>query len=443
MNNENITGFVGLTHLGIVSSICWSSRFPPAIAVDPNQGIINKLSSGELPIEEPKLGDLLNKSRNNINFTTDFSLLSGCSTIFVTQDIKTDENNRSDYSSFYDLVEKAIPYLSKGTKIVVMSQVSVGTCSELTNYIKKKRPDLDFELFYMVETLIIGNAVDRFLQPERIILGTASGSSDVFDKYVAFKNRLNGFGAPLVIMKYESAELTKLAINFYLFNSVSYANTIADICEAYGADMNQIIPALRLDKRIGPYAYIRPGLGVTGGNLERDMMSLMVLLKNKTLNSELIEVLVNLNKTRYKWVEKKLQTYLFPNVKKPKICIWGLAYKRDVTSLKNSIALNLIDELSDEAIFSAYDPLVKSTGSPGNIVIGHDRYAAAQGSHCLIVLTDPDEFKEVDVEKLKKLMEYPLIIDCVNLYSSCIEELKDFKYIAIGKAIKEAEDEKT
>ena len=279
MNKENATGFVGLTHLGIVSSICWASRFPPAIAVDPDQGIIDKLSSGELPIEEPKLAGLLNKSRDNIYFTTDFSLLSGCSTVFITQDIKTDENNRSDYGSFYDLVEKAIPYLSGGTKIVVMSQVSVGTCNKLMNDIKKKTPDLDFELFYMVETLIIGNAVDRFIQPERIILGTASGSSDVLDKYAAFKNRLNGFGAPLVIMKYESAELTKLAINFYLFNSVSYANTIADICEVYGADMNEIIPALRLDKRIGPYAYIRPGLGVTGGNLERDMMSLMALEK--------------------------------------------------------------------------------------------------------------------------------------------------------------------
>ncbi len=442
MNKEDITGFVGLTHLGIVSSICWASRFPTVIAVDPDPGIIDKLSSGDLPIEEPKLGDMFNESKDNISFTTDFSLLSDCSTVFITQDIKTDENNRSDYGSFYDLVEKVIPHLSAGTKIVVMSQVSVGTCNKLMNNIKKRRPDLDFELFYMVETLIIGNAVDRFLQPERIILGTRSGSGVALDKYAAFKKRLNEFGAPLVIMKYESAELTKLAINFYLFNSVSYANTVADLCEAYGADMNEIIPALRLDKRIGTYAYIKPGIGVTGGNLERDMMSLMQLEKNKTLNSDLIEVLVNLNITRYKWVEKKLQAYLFPNVKKPKICIWGLAYKRDVTSLKNSIALKIIDELSDEAFFSAYDPLVKSTGHPKNVVIGQDRYVAARGSHCVIVLTDPDEFKALDVEKLKKLMEYPLIIDCVNLYSNRFEELNDFKYIAIGKAIKEVEDEK-
>lgn len=435
MNNEIATGFVGLTHLGIVSSICWASKFPPAIGVDPDTGIIEKLSFGKIPIEEPKLQGLLDKNRNNISFTTDFSLLSGCGTVFITQDIKTDEDNRSDYTSFYNLVEKTIPYLSQGTKIVLMSQVSVGTCDELKRYIKKKRPDFDFELFYMVETLIIGNAVDRFLHPERIILGTESGAETILDRYIIFKNQLNAFGAPLVIMKYESAELTKLAINFYLFNSVAYANTIADLCEAYSADMNEILPALRLDKRIGPYAYIRPSLGVTGGNLERDMMTLAQLEKNKGITSGLIEFLIDLNKIRYEWVEKKLQSYLFPNVKKPRICIWGLAYKRDTNSLKNSIALKIIDDLSDLATFSAYDPLVKSMGDFKDVNINQNRYDATAGVHCLIVLTDPDEFKALDFGKLKELMDYPLIIDCVNLYSNYVEEFKDFKYIAIGKAI--------
>lgn len=440
MNNKDVTGFVGLTHLGIVSSICWASKFPPAIAVDPDPELIGKLTSGELPIEEPKLTDLFNKNRNNISFTTDFSLLSGCGTVFITQDIKTDEDNRSNYESFYDLVERTVPYLSGGNRIVVMSQVSVGTCHELKKYIMERRPGFDFELIYMVETLIIGNAVERFLRPERIVIGTESGT--LHNKHNLFKARLDEFGTPLVIMKYESAELTKLAINFYLFNSVTYANTIADLCEAYGADMNEIIPALRLDKRIGFNAYIRPGLGVTGGNLERDMMSLMQLEKNKTLNSDLIAVLINLNKTRYMWVEKKLQTYLFPNFKKPKICIWGLAYKRDTASLKNSISLKIIDELSDRATFSAYDPLVKSIGNY-TVDIRRDRYDAARGAHCLIVTIDPDEFKALDAGKLKKLMRYPLIIDCVNLYSARAEELVDFKYIAVGKAVDEAKNEKS
>lgn len=430
MDNEHTTGFVGLTHLGIVSSICWASKFQHAMGFDQSIDLIKNLSSGKLPIREPKLQDILDENRTNIAFTVDFGKLSKCNTVFITQDITTDEENRSDYGSFYDLIEKIIPNISNKTKIVIMSQISVGTCRELKQYIKKKRPELDFELVYMVETLIIGNAVDRYLVPERIIIGTGSGVA--LGNEDIFLNQLNDFNVPIITMKYESAELTKLAINFYLFNSVVYSNTIADLCEAYSADMNEIIPALRLDRRIGPYAYIKPGLGVTGGNLERDMMTLTKLEHMKSLDSSLIEILIENNKTRYKWIENKLQKNLFPYFKKPKICIWGIAYKKDTTSLKNSIALKIIDDLSELASFSGYDPLVRSIVDK-NIEICNNRYDAIQGAHCLVILIDSDEFKDLDVEQLKKGMDNLLVIDCVNLYSDYKEKLKDINYSAIGK----------
>jgi UDPglucose 6-dehydrogenase len=430
MNEKETTGFVGLTHLGIVSSICWGSKFKNTIGVDSNYEIIKKLSSGKIPIQEPKLQNVLDKAKGNVAFTTDFNSLSNCNIVFITQDMKTDEENRSDYKSFYNLIDQIIPNLTEGCIIVLMSQISVGTSAELKKYIKKKRPNLDFKIIYMVETLIIGNAVDRFLHPERIIIGIEPVTKTI---PINFKKQLEKFDAPLVIMRYESAELTKLAINFYLFNSVTYANTLSDLCEAYSADMNEIIPALRLDKRIGPYSYIQPGLGIAGGNLERDMMTLIKLGKNKDLKSDLIELLVNLNKTRYKWVEKKLKTYLFPKIKKPKICLWGLAYKRDTNSLKNALSIKIIDDLSDSVDFNAYDPLVKKLDS-SKVKLFNSRYNAAKGVHCLIILTNPDEFKELDSKKLKKIMEYPLVIDCVNIYSNYAKKLKDFKYIVVGKA---------
>lgn len=433
IKKEHTTGFIGLTHLGIVSSICWAHKFPPVIGFDFDGEIIKKLSSGKVPIEEPQLQDLLDKTRNDLTFTTDFSLLSKCSTVFITQDIKTDKDNYSDYTPFYKLINKTIRYLPKGIIIVLMSQVSVGTCRDLKKHIKTRMPDLDFNLLYMIETLIIGKAVDRFIHPERIILGTESETEMMLDKFKLIKKQLNDFGAPLIVMKYESAELTKLAINFYLFISVTYANTISDLCEAYSADMNEIISALQLDRRIGPYAYIHPSLGVTGGNLERDMMTLKKSEQYKGIKSDLIDILVALNKTRYKWVEKKLQTHLLPKIKKPKIAIWGLAYKRDTNRLKNSPALKIINDLSDLADFSAYDPLVKSIGTSKKIKIYQNRYDATKGAHCLIILTDPDEFQTLDVERLKKLMDNSLIIDCVNIYSNLTKELTGINYISIGR----------
>ncbi len=439
MRTEDTTGFIGLTHLGIVSSICWASKFPPVIAVDANKEVVESLATGELPISEPKLAELLDETKDKVTFTTDFSLLSGCSTVFVTQDVKTADDNSSDYGPLYGLLEKAIPHFAQRARIVLMSQVSAGTSRKLKRFIMEKRPGLEFELSYLVETLIIGNAVDRFLHPERMIIGTEAGDS--LGLPPGFKARLEDFGVPLLVMRYESAELTKLAINFYLFNSVSYANALADLCEACGADINDIIPALRLDKRIGEYAYIRPGLGVAGGNLERDMATLERLENENGISSELVEVLMRLNNTRYKWVGEQLSERLFPLFKKPRICVWGLAYKKDTASLKNAVSLKIMEDLGGSAEFTAYDPLVRhSQDMPAKTY--DDKYDAAKGAHCLIVLTDPNEFKTVDLKKLRTLMKHPLIIDCINLCTGRIGELTDFGYVAIGVATEIPDHEK-
>lgn len=442
MNGKNATGFIGLTHLGIVSSICWASKFPNIIGFDHDIELTKKLSSGKTPLEEPQLQNLLDKNLKFLTFTTNFKLLSKCSNVYISLDTKTDEENQSEYEPLYNLIDKSIPYLPQGVTIILMSQVPVGFCRELKEYIKKKRPELDFKLIYMVETLIIGDAVNRCLHPERIVIGTETGKNNSLDKNKILKNQLSKLDAPLIFMRYESAELTKLAINFYLFISVTYANLLSDICEAYSADMNEIIPALRLDKRIGPHAYIQPSLGVTGGHLERDMMTLKELEKKMGTKLNLTEILINLNKDRYKWLEKKIEVYLLSNIKKPRICIWGLSYKRDTDSVKGSFALKIINKFADLAKFSAYDPLVQSVKNSYKVEICRDRYDAVQGAHCLIIFTNPDEFRILDFKRLKKLMNYPLIIDCANLYSNYEDQLREFKYINIGKAILNKEENK-
>jgi UDPglucose 6-dehydrogenase len=431
INNQLKTGFVGLTHLGIVSGICWASEISPVIAFDNRRAIVERLEEAILSISEPKLADIFHDCKNQIFFTDDFRQITECEIVFLTQDIKTNEHNISDYNDLYNLIDEITPHLRNDAVIVVMSQISIGTCRVLKQKIKDARSGLSFELVYMVETLIIGDAVNRFLKPERIILGTEDGTLN--KKHDLLKLHIEKLNVPLIVMKYESAELTKLAINFYLFSSVMYANTIADICESYGANINEIIPALRSDKRIGQYAYIHPGLGVMGGNLERDMMSLIGLEKNMKLNSDLVETMVNQNKSRYTWIERKLKKHLLDHIKKPKICIWGLAYKKDTASLKNAVSKYLIDDLSDMAKFSAYDPLVKEMDCKG-LEICKDKYVALVGAHCLIVLNDSDEFKDIDILELNDKMSDKLVIDCANVFASRSDEFKSINYISIGRA---------
>ena len=425
MKNDNNTGFIGLTHLGAVSCVSWASKFDKIIGVDLNEELVNLFASNKSPFPEPGLQELIDKNKEKMIFSKDFSKLSECGSIFITHDIVTDEENRSNYDEFYALIDEAIPHLPQNVIIILMSQISVGMTRRIKDYIKNKRKDLNFNLVYFVDTLIIGRALDRFLNPERIIIGTDDGSEDILNNYPVLKKQLHSFDAPVLYMRYESAEMTKICINLYLFNSVIYANIVADLCESYQADMNEIIKGLRLDKRIGEYSYIQPSLGVTGGHLERDMRTIEKMQKEAGIKSDWIEKLIDINERRYRWVENKLKDHLFSKVKNPKICIWGLAYKKDTESLKNSIAPKIINDLPDNVSYSAYDPLVKSFEESKKVELYKDRYEAAKGADCLIVLIDPDEFKELDVKKLIDDMETSLVLDCVNLYSDYKEEMKN------------------
>jgi UDPglucose 6-dehydrogenase len=434
MKNEKITGFIGLTHLGAVTSVCWASKFGNIIGVDLDEELVNLLKSNKSPFKEPGLQELIDTNKEKMIFSKDFSKLSDCDSIFITHDIVTDEENRSDYDNFYELIDEAIPHLPQNVVIILMSQISVGMTRKIKEYIKNKRKNLNFNLVYFVDTLIIGRAIDRVINPERIIVGTEDGTEEIINKYPILKKQLESFDAPVLYMRYESAEMTKICINLYLFNSVIYANIVADLSESYQADMNEIIKALRLDKRIGKYSYIQPSLGVTGGHLERDMRTIEKMQKEVGIKTDWIEKLIDINERRYRWVEKKLKDHLFSKVKNPKICIWGLAYKKDTESLKNSIAPKIINDLPNNVSYSAYDPLVKSFELSKKIELHQDRYNAVKGASCLIILTDPDEFKELDVNKIKESMNNPLILDCVNIYSDIKNEMFDVKYIAIGRA---------
>lgn len=431
-NHSKPLGIVGLTHMGIISSICSANIHSPVIGFDKDTKKIDQLNKGNIPISEPGLDDLLKNNRSKITFTSDFTQLTTCKYLFITLDIKTEENHISDYEDFFSYVDNIIPHIHSDTVIVLISQISVGVCRKLIKYIKDRRNDLAFELIYMVETLVFGNAVNRFLHPERIIIGTQNGSDVILKKHLYLKEFFESFNAPIILMNYESAELTKLAINFYLFNSVLYANALADLCEAYSADMLEIIPALKLDKRIGRYAYIQPSIGIAGGNITRDMMTLYQLGKTKGLKSDFLELSITLNENRYDWLLRKLNEKLFTKVTKPRIAIWGISYKKDTNSTKNSISLKIIEKLNGRASFCCSDPIVNTLYEIENAKLYKDRYEATHGAHCLIIFNDPENYKDLDLDLVISKMEYPLIIDCVSIYPFLKDENK-IEYIAIGR----------
>ena len=259
-------GFIGLSHLGLNYSLATAAKGFEVVAYDPDGTLTSRCATGEFPIEEPGFGELFAQHRARIRYTSDETALAECELVFYSLDVRTNERNESDPGPLTELIRATAPKLSPGTIAVVLSQVAPGYTRQLRTELRELSA-ADF--YYQVETLIFGRAVERAMQPERFIVGADDPARSLPASLQAWHA---AFKCPVLVMGLESAELAKIAINFFLVSTVTTTNTLAEICEAIGADWNEIVPALRLDRRIGPYAYLQPGLGIAGGNLERDLV---------------------------------------------------------------------------------------------------------------------------------------------------------------------------
>lgn len=425
------TGFLGLSHLGIVTGIGWASFGRPVLGVDPDAPTADRLNRGDLPVREPGLPELLDRSHAWISFSSDLARLAECPLVVVSRDVPTDEENTSDLGPILELIDLAIPHLRPGVVLVVMCQVPPGFTRKLRERIGARRPDLELQLLYWVETLIFGDAVRRTLEPERFMVGCADPSQTLPP---VFREGLERYGCPILPMRYESAELTKTAINLYLVGSVTYANMLSDLCEAIGADWSEMMPALRLDKRIGPAAYIRPGLGVAGGNLERDLVTLRALFRANDVAAPYLDALIESNDRRFEWVHRKLREVLFSQLVMPRIGIWGLTYKKDTRSTRNSPSLRLIAELEGRAELRAWDPAIRAGEIDVAAEILPARDDVLDQSDCLAIMADWDEFARADFTAIRSRMRRPLVIDCVGILQTRRPEMEGIQYLAPGAA---------
>jgi UDPglucose 6-dehydrogenase len=399
-------GFVGLSHLGIVSSIAAAGKGFAVVAYDPDAALCAALQDGRLPLFEPKLDELLSSARERIRFTADASALASCRLIYFAQDTSTDEANQSQVGAIYGRIVEIARQAAPDSILVVLSQVPPGFARGVSNRLRQKRPDLT--LFYQVETLIFGCAVERAIQPERFVVGCADPQMALPDEYLDF---LDAFQCPILPMGFESAELAKISINMCLVASVTTANTLAELCEMIGADWSEIAPALKLDRRIGPHAYLTPGLGIAGGNLERDLVTVRNLAQELGTDAGIVDAWLASSRSRRDWVLRKLHAEVLDRIPTPVIAIWGLAYKPDTASTKNSPALALMDALQPFAL-RAYDPQVRlDIRAYPHVHQVDTALEACLGAVALVVTTPWVEFGNIEPRDLGERMRGRVIID--------------------------------
>lgn len=422
-------GVVGLSHLGVVTSIGLASHGYTVTGVDADALTVDRLTAGDCIFPEPGLPEMLVAHRSNLTFTTDFNQLNTCDTVLFGEDTIITSANEMDLSRIHMLLDALIPHIKQGASLLMMSQVPVGFTRALLQKINTLRPDLQFHLYYWVDVLVVGDAVHRFEQPGRIIIGHQTLPAEPMAE--AIQALFASFNCPILHMNYESAEITKSAVNVYLATTVTFANALSDLCEAAGADMTQIIPALRLDKRIGQFAYIKPGLGFSGGHLERDLVALTHLAEKYHVDSHLIDLIQTESDRRYDWLVKNIEA-IFAKNPSPTIALWGLSYKKNTDSTHGAPSLKVIADFASRAKLVAFDPLVRLPDA--SIAAVTDPYEALAGADGLVILSDWDVFKTLDAERLKQVMRTPVVIDPLGVVSDLYLSEKGITYIPMGRA---------
>lgn len=397
-------GFAGLSHLGIVSSIATASKgHDHVIGFDPNGELCADLARGKFPIFEKGLSELLRDATSRIQFTSDPEALKKCGLIYISLDIATDDENRGSLEPFYKLFDLAAAHAPAGAILVVLSQLQPGATRRLLAKIGR-----ELKLFYQVETLIFGNAVERALHPERFIVGCGDPAQPL---PAAYNSLLSVFGCPVFQMRYESAELAKISINVCLAASLSVANTMAELCESVGADWSEIVPALKTDKRIGPYSYLVPGLGIGGGNIERDLAAVSDMAKERGTDGGTVDAFLSNSRRRKTWAFNILRSHVPSLQKDLRVAVWGLAYKVDTLSIKNSPSIELIRALGEVPV-QAYDPkVVLKDGVLKNCAQVESHEAACRGASALAIMTPWKEFSAVHPADIRKWLAGNLIVD--------------------------------
>lgn len=413
--------FMGMTHLGINHAAAAAAKGFAVIGFDTDQSLITALTAGRLPVVEPGLPELLCEHGGNIRFSADLADLARVDLCYVAPDVATDDAGHSDLTVLRELIALADQHLDPSTPMVVLSQTPPGFTRSLA------RPEA--RRFCQVETLIFGRAVERAMQPERYIVGCADPAAPLPPALQTF---LAAFDCPVLPMRYESAELTKIAINLFLVSSVSTTNMIAELCERIGADWAEIAPALRLDRRIGPYAYLSPGLGVAGGNLERDLATFTRLASAYGTQSAIIAAWTANSKYRRDWVLARLYEHVFVHQSDARLAVLGLAYKENTHSIKNSPALALLSCLGRRAV-AAYDPVVRvSPDMHPDLRQAADPLDACAGADALVIMTPWPAFRTLDPAALAGALAGRVVIDPYRVLDSAALRAVDLRHIVLG-----------
>ena len=414
---------IGVGFVGLVTAAVFAKFGNTVWAINRDEKKSSALKRGKLPFFEPGLEELVkdNVRSGRLNFTTEYSkAIPPADIIMIAVGTPSAADGTADLSAVFAAAKSAAPHLKKDAIIIIKSTVPPGTNDQVKNIVKK-HTSANFHMASVPEFLREGTAVEDTLHPDRILIGASEPS--VIKRLLELHRPLSG---ETVIMKPESAQLTKYTANAYLATRIVFINQIADLAEKTGADVQEIIRGIGLDNRIGLH-YWWPGLQYGGSCFPKDVKELSAYAKRVGEGDGLFEKIDRLNEARLPKMLAKFETAV-GGWKNKTVAVLGLSFKPDTDDTREAPSLKVIPVLkSAGASVRTYDPQVKNSTAA-------DPYAAAAGADTLMILVEWDEFRSLDLNRIKKLMSAnPVFIDTRNLYNPETVTEKGFKYVGIGR----------
>jgi UDPglucose 6-dehydrogenase len=427
---------IGSGYVGLTVGICLADLGNNVTCVDINEEKINALKKGILPIYEPGLKDLLerNLKENRISFTT--SIKEGVQksdVIFIAVGTPPGKNHKADLSAVKAVAKEIGKYMN-GYKVVVdKSTVPVGTADKVRGIIKENQiKEYDFDVVSNPEFLREGEAINDFMIPDRVIIGVENGKAkkimeDIY-KGITRTNR------PILFTDIKSAEIIKYASNAMLATRISFMNEIASLCEKVKADVKMVAKGMGLDTRIGP-RFLQAGIGYGGSCFSKDVNALAETMREHGCNCKILNAIEEVNYAQKRSLIPKIQK-LLPDLKDKTIAIWGLAFKPKTDDMREAPSIVIIEELQKlGAKIKAFDPEAQETAKKilKEVIYCKDPYETANDCDALIIATEWNEFRNLDLNIIKKLLKQPIIIDGRNIYEP--DEMKGmgFNYVGVGR----------
>ena len=428
---------IGAGYVGLVSGACFADFGHQVTCIDKDAGKVAALNRGEIPIFEPGLADLVeaNMREGRLEFAAETSRVADAEAVFIAVGTPSRRGDgHADLTFVYDAVREIAPLLAGTAVVVTKSTVPVGTGDEIERILRDLRPDADLQVVSNPEFLREGAAIQDFKHPDRIVVGSDDARARAVIAEIYRPLYLNS--PPIIYVTRRTSELIKYSANAFLATKITFINEIADLCERVGADVQEVARGMGLDNRIGG-KFLHAGPGFGGSCFPKDTTALLKTAQDHGVALRIVETVAAVNEQRKRAMARKVVAALDGSVRGKTIAVLGLTFKPNTDDTRDSPAIPLITALHDlGATVRGFDPAGMEQAKPllPHLHCCDSAYSAAEGADAIVIATEWEQFRALDLARLKRVMARPVIVDLRNIYRADEMKRAEFRYLAIGRA---------